>query len=333
MTVPAMVPATVPAMTQVRRVPVARVVLGPLLLLAALVLAACGGSASEETTAGAGAAQPQGTKVRITLGTQAFPEALVLGELWQQALASNGYAVVLRKGVGPAGDLDQALRDGQVDGHVAYTGTVLSVVARQEVSGVDPQETYRQVKDFYAGRNMAMSAMTPYENVDAIATTRTFAQERGLKAIDDLADVPRFSLGARPEFQGLTLGLAGLRSVYGLDNATFKPVPLGEQYAALDRGDVDAANVFSTDAQLADGDYQVLADPEKLFGSQNAVLVVDEAKLERIGRDNFLRVVDDVSSRLTLDAILEMNAAVSGGQPEAEVARRFLTDRGLLRGA
>jgi glycine betaine/choline ABC-type transport system substrate-binding protein len=306
--------------------------IGAVVLALALAVAACGESANEETSAGAGSAQPQGSKVRITIGTQAFPEALVLGELWQQALATYGYAVNLRKGIGPAADLDAALRDGEIDGHVAYTGTVLSVVAKEDVTGLDPQATYRRVRDFYAGRGMAMSTMTPFENVDAIATTRTFAQEERLQEIGDLARLDTFTLGARPEFEDLFLGLEGMREVYGLDNAEFEPVTLGEQYAALDDGSVDAANVFTTDAQLADGDYEVLADPEKLFGSQNAVMVVDADKLERIGRDNFLRVVNEVSSRLTFDAILEMNAAVSQGQDEADVARRFLRDRGLLRG-
>ena len=307
--------------------------LGALLLAGAVSLAACGDTADEETSAGAGSAQPQGTKVQITLGTQGFPEALILGELWQQALAANGYAVVLRKNIGPAGDLDQALRDGEIDGHVAYTGTVLSVVAREDVTGLDPEETYDRVKAFYAGRDMATSAMTPFENVDAIATTSAFAQENRLQEIGDLRRLDSFTLGARPEFESLFIGLEGLQEVYDLTNAEFKPIALGAQYTALDEGDVDAANVFTTDAELADGDYELLEDPEKLFGSQNVVMVVDDGKLERIGRDNFLRVVDEVNARLTDDAILEMNAAVSGGQDEADVARRFLNDAGLLRGA
>jgi osmoprotectant transport system substrate-binding protein len=302
------------------------------LLTGTLVLAACGTAGDEETTAGAGGAQPQGSKVRITLGTQAFPEALVLGEVWQQALSATAYGVVLRKGVGPAGDLDRELREHVIDGHVAYTGTVLSVVAGQDVTGLDPQETYRRVKEFYAGRNMAMSAMTPFENVDAIATTRAYALQQRLRTVGDLARLPGVRLGARPEFGNLFLGVKGLQQVYGL-SPVFTPLPLGQQYDALDRGTVDAADVFSTDPQLASDDYELLDDPQKLFGSQNAVLVVDEDKLRRIGRVDFLKVVDGVSSQLTREAIVEMNAAVAGGQSEVEVARRFLTDRGLLRGA
>jgi osmoprotectant transport system substrate-binding protein len=296
-------------------------------LVAATVLATACGEDDGET----GSAQPQGARLRITLGTQEFPEARIMGELWRQALAVNGYTVDLRKRVGPAADLDQALRDGEIDGHVAYTGTVLSVVAGEEVSGLDPEETYREVKAFYAGRGMAVSAMTPFENVDAIATTDSYAQQRGLEQIGDLRKLNSFTLGARPEFEDLYLGLKGLQEVYGLTNAKFKPITVGAQYTALDEDDIDAANAFSTDPQLESGDYTVLEDPKLLFGSQNVVMVVDADKLERIGREEFLRVVDAVNRRLTSSEIVAMNAAVTEGQDDGEVARQFLREAGLQR--
>jgi osmoprotectant transport system substrate-binding protein len=297
-----------------------------LLLAAALTAGACG----DEELDRKGSAQPQGAKVRITLGTQDFPEARILGELWRQTLAVNGYTVNLRKRLGPTEDLDKALRDGEIDGHVAYTGTSLSIVAGEEVSGLDPEATFRQVKEFYAGRDMATSAMTRFEDVDAIATTVAFAQEHRLKTIQDLRGLKRFTLGARPEFENLYLGLEGLEQVYGLTNASFEPVTLGAQYTALDKGDVDAANVFTTDPQLESGDYTVLEDPESLFGSQNAVMVVDAKKLDSIGKEGFLRVVDAVNRRLTTDVIVGLNKAVTEGEDDGEVARRFLRTAGLL---
>jgi glycine betaine/choline ABC-type transport system substrate-binding protein len=298
-------------------------------VLAPAVLSGCGDG--NGTADSGGSQQPQGAQLRIRLGTQAFPEARILGELWRQALAANGYTVDLRKRVGPAAELDKLLRAGEIDGHVAYTGTVLSVVAGEEVSGLDPEETYRKAKAFYDGRGMAMSAMTPYENVDAIATTKAFAQEQGLESIADLGKLERFTLGARPEFEDLDLGLQGLQQAYGLTAARFKPVKLGAQYTALDEGDVDAVNAFTTDPQLQSGDYQILTDPKLLFGSQNAVMTVSSDKLERVGRDRFLRVVDAVNRRLTQDAIVQMNADVTAGQDEGDVAVRFLRQAGLLR--
>ena len=294
--------------------------------LAVLLIGACGTPVTEPGAS----QQPQGAALRITLGTQDFPEARIMGELWRQALAVNGYTVDLQKGVGPAGDLDRLLADRRIDGHVAYTGTVLSVVAGQPVSGLDPRATYERAKEFYATRGMAMSAMTPFENKDAIATTRTFAQANGLRTIADLKGLPTFRLGARPEFEALYLGRQGLDQVYGLTNAVFVPVPVGEQYAALDAGTADAVDAFTTDPQLRGDDYAVLADPQLLFGSQNVVMTVDAAKLEVVGQEKFLAVVDAVNARLTQDVVVGLNAAVTDGAPDTDVARRFLQEQGLL---
>ena len=291
-----------------------------------MVVAGCGTPVREEGAS----QQPQGAALRVKLGTQDFPEAKIMGELWRQALAVNGYTVDLQKGVGPAAELDKLLQERQIDGHVAYTGTVLSVVAGQPVSGLDPKATYEQAKAFYATRNMSMSAMTPFENKDAIATTKTYAQTNQLATIADLKKLPTFRLGARPEFDGLYLGRQGLVQVYGLSNSSFVPVPVGQQYTALDGGVADAVDAFTTDPQLLADDYEVLADPQLLFGSQNVVMTVDSTKLRTVGERKFLAVVDAVNNRLTQDMIVGLNAAVTGGRPDTDVARQFLRDEGLL---
>lgn len=304
-----------------------RLRVGVLALVVAVLLGACGQAGDDA----GGSSQPQGAALRVRLGTQEFPEGRILGELWRQALAVNGYTVDLRKGVGPAQDLDGLLQQGEIDGYVAYTGTVLSIVAKEEVSGLDPDETYAKAKAFYDTRSMVMSAKTPYENKDAIATTVDYAETHGLKSITDLGKLSSFTLGARPEFEKLYLGLKGLQDVYGLDNATFKAVPLGEQYQALDDGGAEAVNAFTTDPQLVKGDYQVLSDPKLLFGSQNAVLVVGQDDLKRVGGDTFLQVVDTVNARLTEDVMVGLNTEVTQGQSEVEVAGRFLEREGLTK--
>jgi len=142
--------------------------------------------------------------------------------------------------------------------------------------------------------------------------------------------VDRFTLGARPEFESLYLGLEGLQRVYGLTNARFKPFALGAQYVALDNGDADAVNAFTTDPQLESGDYEVLEDPKLLFGSQNVVMVVGEEKLSSIDADAFMTVVDTVNSQLTEDAMVAMNAEVTEGRDDEAVAVSFLRSVGLM---
>ena len=119
--------------------------------------------------------------------------------------------------------------------------------------------------------------------------------------------------------------------MYGLSNAGFVPVPVGQQYTALDNGTADAVDAFTTDPQLVGDEYEVLADPELLFGSQNVVMTVDSGKLQVVGEQKFLAVVDAVNRSLTQKSIVDLNAAVTSGQPDVEVARRYLRDAGLLQ--
>jgi osmoprotectant transport system substrate-binding protein len=297
--------------------------------LALLVVALVAGCGEEDEQAGS--VQPQGTETQLTLGTKDFTEEFILGELYQQALAAKSYKVRLRRNIGPTEVIDKELTSGAIDAYPEYLGVALTVAARREDAGDSAAETYRLAKDFYAQRGQALSEQTPFENVDAIATTQFFAQQRGLRTLSDLRKLRSFTLGARPEFAERVQGLKGLQEVYGLTNAEFKPIAIGAQYRALDEGDIEAANVFTTDGQLASGDYKVLEDPKRLFGFQHVALVIDEDKLERLGGERFMRVINAVNRRLTTSAMIEMNRAVEvDGQNEALVAERFLTEVGLL---
>jgi osmoprotectant transport system substrate-binding protein len=89
--------------------------------------------------------------------------------------------------------------------------------------------------------------------------------------------------------------------------------------------------VFTTDGQLASGSYKVLEDDERLFGFQHIALVIDEDKLDELGGDKFMRIINDVNGRLTTSAMIQMNRDVDvDGQDPAVVAERFLRTAGLL---
>ena len=295
--------------------------------LVAVLPAACGDSDDER-----GSSQPQGTDLTLTLGTKNFTESFVVGELYRQALAANGYKVTLRRNIGSTEVVDEALQRGDIDGYPEYLGVAATVVAGEDTTGSSAAETYRIARDFYASRAQALSRQTPFENVDAIATTRYFAQREHLRTVADLRRLEHFTLGARPEFETREQGLAGLQRVYRLTNARFKPVAIGAQYTALDEGDVDAANVFSTDGQLSTGDYKVLLDPERLFGYQHVALVIDRDKLDRLGGDRFMRIIDNVNRRLTTDQMIAMNRAVDIEKVDVgTVTARFLRENGLIR--
>jgi osmoprotectant transport system substrate-binding protein len=295
--------------------------------LVAMLATGCGDSDNER-----GSSQPQGTELNLTLGTKNFTESFIVGELYRQALAANGYNVTLRRNIGSTEVVDRALQRGDIDAYPEYLGVAATVVAGENATPSSAAETYRIAHDFYASRGQALSRQTPFENVDAIATTRYFAQREHLRTLADLRRLKRFTLGARPEFENRVQGLAGLQKDYGLTNARFRPVAIGAQYTALDEGDIDAANVFSTDGQLSTGDYKVLLDPKRLFGYQHVALVIDRDKLNRLGGDRFMGIIDNVNRRLTTDQMIAMNRAVDIEKVGVgTVTARFLRENGLIR--
>jgi len=308
-----------------------------LLLLAVVAvfgLAACGGDDDSSTSGNeqqsSSSDQPGKGKPPVTLGTKDFTEEFVLGELYKQALEAKGFTVNLKKNIGSTEIIDKALTSGQIDGYPEYLGVSVAVVARKDIIPKSDQQTYDLAKSFYEGRGQTISQQTPFFDVDAIATTKDFAQKNGLKTVADLKKLDSFTVGARPEFKDRYQGLKGMKKVYGLTNAKFKQLALGIQYQALDSGDVDSANVFSTDAQLASGKYTVLEDPKGVFGYQHVAMVMDKKKNDALGPD-FFGTLDAVSKLLTNDAMISMNKAVAiDKQDEAAVAKKFLQANNLL---
>ena len=312
------------------------------LLLAALamfVFAACGDDDDDDSGGGGGgqnggeqaAGQPGEGKPPVTLGTKDFPEEFILGELYKQALEAKGYTVNLKKNIGSTEIIDKSLTSGEIDGYPEYLGVAVSVAFRKDIIPKSAEQTYNLAKGLYGERGQVISQQTPFFDVDAIATTKEYADQNGLKSVADLKKVDSFTVGARPEFRNRFSGLKGMRSEYGLTNAQFRQLALGIQYQALDSGDVDSANVFSTDAQLASGKYTVLEDPKGIFGYQHVAMVMNRDKYEALGGPEFFKVIDDVSKLLTNDAMISMNkAVVLDKQDEAEVARSFLEANQLL---
>jgi len=306
-----------------------------LAVLAVFGVAACGGDDDDSASSGdqkssSSSDQPGKGKPAVKLGTKDFTEEFVLGELYKQALEAKGYTVNLKKNIGSTEIIDKALTSGQIDGYPEYLGVSVAVVARKDIIPKSDQETYDLAKQFYEGRGQTISQQTPFFDVDAIATTKDFATKNSLKSVADLKKLKSFTVGARPEFKSRYQGLKGMQKVYGLNNAQFKQLALGIQYQALDKGDVDSANVFSTDAQLASGKYTVLEDPKGVFGYQHVAMVFDKKKNDALGPE-FFQTIDDVSKLLTNDAMISMNKAVAlDKQPEAEVAKKFLQANGIL---
>jgi len=308
-----------------------------LAIIAAFVVGGCGddddggGGGGGTGTSSSSSEKPGEGKPGVTIGTKDFTEEFVLGNLYAQALEAKGYKVTLKENIGATEIIDKALTSGEIDGYPEYTGVSLSVVAKNDILAESPEQTQQLVKEFYEGRGQVVSDATPFQDTDAIATTKEFAEKNNLTGVADLKNLPSFTIGARPEFKSRFNGLKGMEKVYGIKNAKFKQLALGLQYPSLDKGDVDTANVFSTDAQLASGKYTVLEDPEGVFGFQNVYFVINKDKYDALGGQEFMDVVNSVNALLTEEAMTSMNAAVDLDKKKpADVAQAFLEANNLL---
>jgi osmoprotectant transport system substrate-binding protein len=309
-----------------------------LMVIAAFVVGGCGDDDENSTGGGGGSGtsssssdQPGEGKPGVTIGTKDFTEEFVLGNLYAQALEAKGYKVTLKENIGATEIIDKALTSGEIDGYPEYTGVSLSVVAKNDILAESPEQTQQLVKEFYEGRGQMVSDATPFQDTDAIAATKEFAEKNNLTEVADLKGIGSFTIGARPEFKSRFNGLKGMEKVYGIKNAKFKQLALGLQYPSLDKGDVDTANVFSTDAQLASGKYTVLEDPKGVFGFQNVAFVIDKNKLAQLGGDQFMAIINSVNKLLTTESITAMNKAVAiDKQDEATVAKQFLEANKLV---
>lgn len=342
-------------MAEVRRRPVAGrrdrggqrrgVLLTSLAVLVSLLIAACGSSSSSSTggspssasasssssSTPSGAAQPGKGKPPITLGTKDFTEEFIIGALYQQVLQHAGYTVNYKPNIGATEVIDKALTSGQIDAYPEYSGESTATVFKINTPVTSPQQEYELAKAAYAKRGQSVSNITPFFDADGLATLKTYATQHGLTTMTDLKKLPHFTLGARPEFQGRQQGAAGMRSVYGINNFTFKSLALGIQYQALDSHSVDSADIFTTDPQLASGKYTVLSDPKHIFGYQNIALVINTKKLNQLGGASFMALIDKVNSLLTTPAVIAMNKAVAiDKQQPATVAQSFLKANGLI---
>jgi osmoprotectant transport system substrate-binding protein len=311
----------------------------------AVVLTACGSSSSSSSSSSTTASTPGATtsatstpaassgpgvgKPAITIGDKNFAEENILGALYSQALAAQGYEVTLKDNLGSTEIAYKALTSGQVEMYPEYTGVLLSAIAGQTKNPASAQAAYDEAKAYVAKDGLTMLNYTPFYDADALATLPGYASRNHLTSIPDLKPLGKqVKLGAPPEFATRFEGLVGLKQEYGV-SPTFTPIAIELSYKALESGQVDVQNVFTTDGQLLGGKFKLLADPKHVFGFQNVAPLVKQSVVAAEG-PAFVQTLNKVSALLTINAIQQMNAAVSiDKQSAASVAAKFLQDNGL----
>lgn len=286
-------------------------------------LSACSTSALTSSVGGARS---------LTVGSKTFAESWIMGELYAQGLRGIGYQVDLKTNVGSAQIIEQALHAGEIDLYPEYTGVIVVSLAGEDGLLESAEATYEFARDWEAQQGVAMLKATPFENKNAIAVRADFAQEHGLTSIEDLRGIGDFVYSTYPDNVSGAQGYEGIVESYDLPNMKLQTLSIGLNYQAIERGEIQAADVFTTDPQLLRSDLVVLDDPLNLFGFQNVVPLLRDEVLESLDTEA-IDLLDTINSLLTLEAIQTLNAASAVNRLDpAQVAREFLLANDLIEG-
>jgi len=313
-------------------------------LISAVLLAACGGddeettetpaqTATEEQASKAIQSNPDNASKSVTIGSKNFTEAIVLGEIYAQALEAAGYKVEKELNLGSEQIALRAVKRGQVDAYPEYTGTALTSFFDVKATDVpkDPDEAYEQAKAGFAKEGLVALARTPFTNSNAVAMTKERAEELGVRTISDLKDkASELAFTGTPECRQRPDCLVGLQDTYGLKFRRFTPVDPKLRHDVLESGQFDVGIVFSTDAQIAQGKLVILEDDMQLFPPYNVTLVFNEETLDSLGPDA-RKAIETVQEGLTEEAMQELNSRVDlDKQKPAAVAEAYLQESGYV---
>jgi osmoprotectant transport system substrate-binding protein len=271
-------------------------------------------------------------KPALIIGDKNYTEQFVLGELYAEALAAQGYTVQeLNSNIGPTSVTLAALADGQLDMYPEYLGYLDYDIAHHRGGFKSPAQAYVAAEKWAGAHGLTLLDPTPFSDTPAIAVTLTYAQQNHLRAIGDLRRVAsKLTLGGPPQFEQSNPGLPSIEQTYGFAPAGYTPLDIGAQYPELDNDSIQAADVNTTDGQLASGDYALLSDPRNVFGWGQAVPVVSTKVLNEMGPD-FVTTINKVDELLTLQNIRWLNSEVDiAHRDPASVARQFLQTHGLI---
>lgn len=300
-----------------------RILAFTLALAAVLSLSTCGKS-------------PAANAGPVKIATKPMTEQYILGEMLGLIIEDAGYEVEITKGIGGGtNNIHPAMEKGEFDLYPEYTSSGWVMVLDHDAAGVDDAEMFDSLKSEYQEKfGMTWVGLYGFNNTFAIAVREEAAQQYNLKTTSDLAAVAgELNFGGNPDYIERADGFPLLAETYGLEFKSVSDIDIGLKYQALQNGDIDVTNAFTTDAQLGGQSVPLvtLEDDKHLQVNYFCSTVVRQDALEKYpGLEEALMKMDGLlsdSEMARLNYLVEVE-----GADEKETARSFLVENGVLKG-
>ena len=290
--------------------------------------AAAGGASSgaAEGSSPSPATYPAGTG-SITIGSAAFPENVLLADIYAGAMSAKGVKVSKKLQIGERPVYIKALQDGSIDMVPEYSGSILSYFDKS-ATATAPDAVYAALQQKLP-TTLAVLNFAQAQDNDTIVVTQDTAKKYNLRTLADLCPVAgQLTLGAPKQFETRPDGVPALKSIYGISFKAFKPLDVGGPVtvSSLKNGQVDAADLFSTDPAIKGNNFVALTDSRNQFAAQNIVPLATKAKITQTIAD----AANAVSAKLDTDTLAGLVAKVQNDKQDPEaVAKAWLSQNGL----
>lgn len=275
----------------------------------------------------------EGNLPPIKIATKQMTEQYILGELLKALIeGKTDYTVEITKGIqGGTSNIQPAMEKGEFDLYPEYTSTGWVVVLKHEKGSMADDEMFEALKKEYTDKfNMTWVSLYGFNNTYALVCRKDTADQYNLKTTSEMAAVSEnLVFGANPDYIERQDGYGILKETYNLNFKDVKDIDIGLKYQAMQSGDIDVTNGYTTDAQLSRDDVVVLEDDKHLQVNYFCSTVVRNETLEKYaGLEDVLELMEGLISDKEMAT---MNYAVEvDGKDEAEVAKAFLVSKGLI---
>jgi osmoprotectant transport system permease protein len=273
-----------------------------------------------------------GKKDTIVIGSKNFSEQLILGNILADLIEENTDLEVERKlNLGGSSVVWEAVKSGNVDAYVEYTGTgLVSIMQRQSI--IDADKTYNIVKEYFDKEyNVEWLEPLGFNNTYVLAVREDTAKKYNLKTTSDLAKVSdELILGCTMEFSDRDDGYKGLKKIYNINFKSLKPVDGGLRYTAVNNKESDVIDAFSTDGLLKAFNLKTLEDDKNFFPPYYAVPIIRKDTLEKY--PELKDVLSKLAGQISEETMRELNYKVDKlGEEPRKVANEFLKEKGLIK--
>ncbi len=270
----------------------------------------------------------------IKIATKPMTEQYILGEILKQLIEDKTeYEVEVTAGIGGGtSNIHPAMEKGEFDLYPEYTASGWVMVLGHEAGAVSEDEIFEELKKEYQDKfQMTWVGLYGFNNTYALAVRKDVADQYQLKTCSDLAEVSgNLVFGGNPDYIEREDGFKGVCNAYGMEFSKVKDIDIGLKYKAMEKGDIDVTNGFTTDAQISRDDVVVLEDDKQYQVNYFCSTVVREDALKKYPKlEETLMLMDGI---LSDQEMAKMNYQVEvEGKDETQVAKAFLIEKGLIK--